>query len=285
MGLIPNILFVTNMLNINIITILEYGFIQRAFITGTFVAILCSVLGLFLVLRHLSLIGDGLSHVSFGAIALGLFLGIFPIYAAIPVVILGSLAILALTQKTKVYGDAAIGIVSSVGLASGVILASVSRGFNVDLLSYLFGNILAISQSEMFFSIALSVVVLTIIYLFYYDLFSVTFNEEHAKVTGINVKAINTMLVVLTAITVVLSIRVVGIMLISAFFILPSVTALQLAKRFKAAIIISALTSVIAVIIGIMASFLLNIPTGAMIVMVNFIFLLLALGYRKVMPK
>ena len=267
--------------NIDITTILQYGFIQRAFVTGIFVAILCSVLGLFLVLRRLSLIGDGLSHVSFGAIALGLFLGVFPIYAAVPVVVLGSLAILALTEKTKIYGDAAIGIISSVGLASGVILASVAGGFNVDLLSYLFGNILAISQGEMIFSIVLSAVVLIVIFLFYYDLLSVTFNEEHAQVTGVKVKAMNTMLVVLTAITVVLSIRVVGIMLISAFLILPSVTALQLAKGFKAAIIISALTSVIAVIVGILISFLLNIPTGAMIVMINFVFLLLALGYRK----
>lgn len=270
---------------INFATILQYGFIQRAFITGTFVAILCSVLGLFLVLRRLSLIGDGLSHVSFGAIALGLFLGIFPIYVAIPVVVLGSLAILALTQKTKVYGDAAIGIISSVGLATGVILASISSGFNVDLLSYLFGNILAISQSEMIFSITLSLVVLLVIYFFYYDLFSVTFNEELAKVTGINVAAINTMLVVLTAITVVLSIRVVGIMLISAFLVLPSVTAFQLAKGFKAAIFISAVTSIFAVITGILTSFLLNIPTGAMIVMINFIFLLLALGYRKIIRQ
>ena len=113
--------------------ILQYGFIQRAFVTGAFVAILCSSLGLFLVLRRLSLIGDGLSHVSFGAIAVGLFLGFYPLYAAIPLVVLSSLLILKLTQKARVYGDAAIGIVSSVALAGGVILASLSGGFNVDL--------------------------------------------------------------------------------------------------------------------------------------------------------
>lgn len=269
----------------NIITILQYGFIQRAIITGIFVALLCSVLGLFLVLRRLSLIGDGLSHISFGGVALGLFLGIFPVYIAIPIVILGALAILTLAEKMKVYGDAAIGIISSIGIASGIILASISHGFNIDLFSYLFGNILAITRGEMYLSIALSLVVLTVISFFYYDLFSITFDAEHAKVTGINVKIINTILVMLTAITVVLSIRVVGIMLISAFIVLPSVTALQVARGFKSAVIISAVTSVITVIIGIFTSFFLNIPTGAMIVVINFILLLLAFGYKKVRAR
>jgi len=269
----------------NIINIFQYSFIQRAIISGIFVALLCSVLGLFLVLRRLSLIGDGLAHISFSGVALGLFLGVLPIYIAIPVVILGALAILVLMDKIKIYGDAAIGIISSVGIAGGVILASISHGFNLDLLSYLFGNILAISISEMYLSIALSLLVLMVVSFFYYDLFSVTFNEEHAKVTGVRVRIINVMLVVLTAITVVLSIRVVGIMLISAFIVLPSVTALQLARGFKSAVIISAITSVIAVIIGIIVSFILNIPTGAMIVAVNFIFLILAFGYKKIAAR
>ncbi|MBA4319846.1 MAG: ABC transporter, partial [Flavobacterium sp.] len=127
---------------------LSYEFIQRAYFAGTFIAALCAMLGLILVLRKLSLIGDGLSHVSFGAIALGLFFGVYPFYLAIPIVILASYLILRLTEKAKIYGDAAIGIVSSIGIAGGVILASLSRGFNVDLFSYLFGNILAISNQE-----------------------------------------------------------------------------------------------------------------------------------------
>jgi zinc transport system permease protein len=269
----------------NFITIFQYSFIQRAIITGIFVALLCSTLGLFLVLRRLSLIGDGLAHISFGGVALGLFLGVFPIYIAIPTVIIGALIILVLMDKIKIYGDAAIGIIASVGIAAGVILASISHGFNLDLLSYLFGNILAISIGEMYLSIALSIVVLLVISLFYYDLFSITFNEEYAKVAGVRVRVINTMLVVLTAITVVLSIRVVGIMLISAFIVLPPVIALQLAKGFKSAIIVSAITSVITVILGILVSFILNIPAGAMIVIANFIFLLLAIGYKKIASK
>lgn len=265
--------------------ILQYGFVQRAFVTGVFVAVLCSSLGLFLVLRRLSLIGDGLAHVSFGAIAIGIFLGFYPLYAAIPLVVGGSLLILKLTQKAKVYGDAAIGIVSSASLAGGVILASLSGGFNVDLLSFLFGNILAISDVEMVTSIALSAVVIALIYLFYDELFSLTFNEELAQVTGIKTEKMNTMLVVLTAITVVLSVRVVGIMLVSSLLILPAVTALQIARSFKKAILFSSLIAIVSLLVGVLLSFVSNLPTGATVVMVNFILFVLTLGYTKYATK
>jgi zinc transport system permease protein len=265
----------------NLLQILEYGFIQRAFITGAFVAILCSALGLFLVLRRLSLIGDGLAHVSFGAIAIGLFLGFYPLYVAIPFVVLSSILILKLTQKARVYGDAAIGIVSSAALAGGVILASLSGGFNVDLFSYLFGNILAISQLEMITSIALSLIVLLAIYFFYYELFSITFNEELASVGGIKTEKINTMLVVLTAITVVLSVRVVGVLLVSSFLVLPAVTALQIAKSFKNAILFSSVSAIVSLVFGVLTSFIFNLPTGATIVMANFLLFIFVLVYTK----
>ena len=268
----------------NILTILQYGFIQRAIITGIFVALLCSTLGLFLVLRRLSLIGDGLSHVSFGAIAIGLSLGIYPLFVALPLVVLASLAILKLTEKAKVYGDSAIGILSSVALAIGVILASTSHGFTVDLFSYLFGNILAISSLEMFVSIALSLIVLVVLSLFYYDLVSLSFNEQLAQISGVSTKKINTLLVILTAITVVLSVRVVGIMLISSLLILPAVTALQIARSFKSALFLSSLSAAFALLCGIFISFLVNIPTGATVVLVNFLFFILILLYNWVQP-
>jgi len=128
------------MSNIEILNLLQYSFIQKAFLAGSFIAITCSILGLFLVLRKMSLIGDGLSHVSFGAIALGLYLGIYPFYIAVPLVMIASILILKISEKAKVYGDAAIGIVSAVGISSGIILASLSNGFNVDLFGFLFGN-------------------------------------------------------------------------------------------------------------------------------------------------
>lgn len=263
-------------------TLFQYSFIQNAFVAGSFVGIICSTLGLFLVLRKMSLIGDGLSHVSFGAIALGLFFGVYPFYVAIPVVMLGSLLILKITEKAKVYGDASIGIVSAVGLASGVMLASKSRGFTVDLMSYLFGNILSISSSEVVLTIVLSIVVLVIIYILYWDLFSATFDEEYAKTTGIKTNQINIILTLLTAVTVVLTVKVVGVMLVSALLILPAITALQLAKSFSAAMIFGGGVSLLSVLTGIALSFYLDLPAGATIVMVNAIIFGMVLMYKKV---
>ena len=254
---------------------------QRAYLAGSFIAVLCAMLGLFLVLRKLSLISDGLSHVSFGAIALGLFFGVYPFYVAIPVVLIASYFILKLTQKAKMYGDAAIGIVSAIGIAGGVILASLSKGFNVDLFSYLFGNILSISNREVCLTLGLSLLVLSVIILLYNDLFSTTFDEEYARITGIRTERINLILTFLTAGTVVLAIKVVGIMLGSALMILPAVTALQIAKGFKVAMIISILVAIVSVLVGITISFFLDLPAGASIVMFNVIIFIIALAVRK----
>jgi len=265
-----------------ILDFLQYSFIQKAFIAGSFIAIVCSALGMFLVLRKMSLIGDGLSHVGFGAIAVGIFFGIYPFYVAVPLVMIGSLLILKITQKAKVYGDAAIGIISAIGISGGVILASLSKGFNVDLFGYLFGNILSISDAEVILSIILSFIVLAVVYIYYWDLFSATFDEEYAKTTGIKTNFINTILTLLTAITVVLSVKMVGIMLVSALLILPSVTALQLANGFKTAMIIGGIVSLASVILGITISFFLNLPTGATIVMINALFFGISLLNKKV---
>ncbi|OIQ04459.1 MAG: ABC transporter [Candidatus Moranbacteria bacterium CG2_30_41_165] len=269
------------MIDTSFFTFFEYAFIQKAFIAGGFVALTCATLGMFLVLRRMSLIGDGLSHVSFGAIALGLFFGVYPLYIAVPVVMIGSYFILKITEKAKVYGDAAIGIVSAVGISGGVILASLSKGFNVDLFSYLFGNILAISETEVIFSVTLSFLVLSMLYFFYWDLFSATFDEEYAKTTGIHTNFINILLTLLTAVTVVLSIKVVGVMLVSALLILPSVSALQIARGFKQALFLSILFSLLSVFFGIIFSFLFDIPAGATIVMLSVIFFMLTLVYKK----
>jgi zinc transport system permease protein len=265
-----------------ILDFLQYSFIQRAFLAGSFIAVICAALGLFLVLRKMSLIGDGLSHVSFGAIALGLFLGVYPFYIAVPVVMAGSYVILKITEKAKVYGDAAIGIISAVGIASGIILASASKGFNVDLFSYLFGSILSISTTEVWLAVILSFIVLTILYFYYWDLFSATFDEEYARTTGIKTSYISTILTLLTAVTVVLSVKMVGVMLVSALLILPAVTALQLARGFKTAMLIAAVTALASVFLGITFSFFLDLPTGATIVIINAFFFALALLYKKI---
>jgi len=250
-------------------------------VAGCFIAVLCSVLGTFLVLRRLSLIGDGLAHVTFGGVAVGLLFGAYPFYMAIPIVMASALGILKLIDKARLYGDAAIGIVSSLGIAGGILIASAAGGFNIDLFSYLFGNILAISRVEVWTSVLLCFCLIVVIALYYHELLAITFDEESAKASGIKTTRINRILVLLTALTVVLAMKVVGIMLVSALLIIPPVTALQCARGFKTTIIISCLTGIVAVMAGVTISFVLDLPAGASIVIVSFgIFLVSFLGAR-----
>jgi len=225
----------------NLLEILSYGFIQRALLAGTLIGMLCSTLGVFLVLRRMSLIGDGLAHVTFGSSAVAIALQLYSassLLISLPLVLLSSLGILKLTEKTRLSGDAAIGIVSSVGISTGIILASIGGGYNVDLLGYLFGNILAISREEVYIAAVLFAVVMLLLYLFFNDLFAITFNEELARVSGIRTNLINSVLVLLTALSVVLAMKLVGIMLISSLLILPAASALQLARSFRTCLII-----------------------------------------------
>jgi zinc transport system permease protein len=261
---------------------LSYGFMQRAVIAGSFIAALCAMLGVFLVLRRLSLIGDGLSHVTFGALALGLFFNVTPVYIALPVVVLSSLGIMKLTEARHIYGDAAIGIVSALGIAVGILLVSVNKGFNIDLFSYLFGNILAITKTEVRISIGLAAAVIVLVAFFYYDLVAVTFDEECARAEGINTKAVNKMLVILTAVTVVLAMKVVGIMLVSALLIMPAVTALQIAKGFRMTMLVAVIAAVVSVWTGITLSFFLDWPSGATIVLVSFVLFISSFLYHKI---
>lgn len=267
------------------IQFLQYPFIQRAIITGSFIGIACSALGLFLVLRKMSLIGDGLAHVSFAAIALSLFLGIYPLWISLPFVVIGSIVIMKISEKTKLFGDASIGIVSSICIAIGVLVTSLSKGFNADLFSYLFGNILTINNTELWFSVLLSSIVIFVIYFFYWDLFSTTFDEEYAKTTGVKTYFINYLLNILTAITVLLSIKVVGTMLVSALLILPATTSLQVSKKFKKTIIICCIISLISVLLGIFISLYFDLPIGAIIVLVNAALFFIGLIYKKYFSK
>jgi len=257
---------------VDAIGLLAHGFIQRALIAGSCIAVLCSTLGVFLVLRRLSLIGDGLAHVTFGSVALGLLLKSYPFYVAVPVVMLSSLGILKLMEKARLYGDAAIGVVSSLGVAGGVLLASVAGGFNVDLFSYLFGSILSISKAEVVVSAVLSLCLLAVILLLYQELFSITFDEEAARTSGVKTTLVNRILVLLTALTVVLATKMVGVMLVSALLILPPVTALQMARGFRAMMVYSSCAGLLSVVLGIFISFAADLPTGAVIVLLNFLF-------------
>lgn len=266
------------------IKILSYGFMQKALISGILIALCSSLLGVFLVLKRYAMIGDGLAHVSFASVALALFLNQQPLILSLPLVMLASFFIMRLNEKTALYGDAAIGLVSSFAMAVGVMLASVATGFNVDLFSYLFGSILVIRTQELILTLVLAVVILGVIFFYYKDLFAITYDEEFSKTLHLPVERLNQLISVLTAITIVLGIRIVGTMLISAMIIFPAITALQFARSFRCALTGAALISLLCVITGVFASYFLDLPTGSTIVIINGIFFAVTFGLKKVLP-
>lgn len=250
----------------DIINMFSYHFMQRAFIVGVLVSLCAALLGVSLVLKRYSMIGDGLSHVGFGALAIASAFGIAPLWLAVPVVIVSAVFLLNLQQSSKVKGDAAIAIISSASLAIGVITVSLTTGMNTEVSSYMFGSILSLSRSDTILSIILSLAVLILFILFYPRIFAVTFDETFAKATGTNTGFYNMLLAVLTAITVVLGMRMMGALLISSLIIFPALSAMRVCKSFKSVIITSAIISVLCFIVGITASYFLETPTGASIV-------------------
>ncbi len=265
-----------------IISALQYTFMQRALLVGIMIAISSSFLGIFLVLRRYSMIGDGLAHVSFATVAFALLFQQSPLIISIPIVILASFLILKLSEENRIGGDAAIGLVASFSVALGVFVSSLAKGFNVDLFSYLFGSILVIGQSDVIFSIILSITVIGVILFYFQDLFALTYDEEYAVVMGKKPKKLSRILAVLTSITIVLGIRVVGTMLISSLIIFPTVTALQLNRGFKQTIALAIIISISAVVLGIFASFAFNFPTGSTIVLVNSAFFAISFLIRVI---
>lgn len=268
----------------NFVDLFSYGFVQRAMVAGVLIAAVSALLGLFLVLRRFSLIGDGLAHTTFGSVAAVILIGISPLdvtLAALPLVIISSLAIYKLTSSRKINADAAIGILSSLGIAVGVIFASLSGGFNVDLFSYLFGNILTVNNTELLLSFIVFLVVVAVVVYFYDDLFAVTFDQELAQSMGVKTGRINVILFLLAAVAAVLAMKVAGIMLVSALLILPALAALQLSVGFRTTMIAAVGFACTAVVCGIIFAFLLNLPAGAMIVLFNIFFLLLVFAAKK----
>jgi len=249
--------------------ILQFGFIQRALISGIAVAVSCSVIGLFLVLRRQSLYGDALSHVAFGGIAIGLFTNIYPLWTAFAVSILASIGITKLRESTKISGDSAVAVLLSAGLAIGVVLIGLSGGFSLDLYSFLFGSILLISNNDQMTILVLSLIVLTIMYKMSRKLMYIAFDEEQAKVGGIDVTKINYLFIVLASVTVISSVRLVGVLLISSLIVIPNLTAMMFGKGFKKTLLISISTASLSVIAGIMISYVMNLAPGGTIVIIS----------------
>ena len=261
--------------------IFTYGFMQRALISGIAIALLCSVVGLFLVLRRYSLFGDAVAHSSFGGIALGLLLGIYPMWTAYVISIISALIITRIKQKFDISGEASVAILLSSGIAFGLILISISGGFSVDIFSFLFGSILLVSTEDTILILGLTGAILIVILLLYRELIYSTFNEEQAKVSGIPVEKINYLIVFIAGITVVTSIQLVGILLISALFVIPNVTAIMFGRSFKQTAILSISFAISAVVIGILISYLLDITPSGSIVMLSIAIFAVTIGLKS----
>jgi len=252
-----------------VLDIFTYGFMQRALITGIAIAVICSLVGLFLVLRRYSLFGDALAHMAFGGIAVGLFLNVYPLWSAFVVSILSALGITKLRKTTKISGDAAVAVLLSSGLAVGVLLVSASKGFTVDLFSFLFGSILLTSMEDTLLITGISAGIVATVIMLRKQLLYITFDEEQAKVSGLPIDKLNYVFMILASVTVITSMRLVGILLISALIVLPNVTSMMIGKGFKKTVIISISLSVAAVVSGIIISYYLNLAPSGTIVMVS----------------
>lgn len=248
--------------------LLQYGFVVRGLVAGIIIAAIAPFIGIFLVLRRYSLIADTLSHVSFAGIAIGFLFGINPIITAIIASVLSSIAIERLRISKKVYGESALSLFLSGSLAIAIVLISFYHGFNTNLTNYLFGSIVTVQQSDLYVIAIVSCIVIMLLVGFYKELIYISFDEDAAIVSGIPVRLINIILIVLAALVVALSIPIIGILLISALIVIPVLTALQFRKSFKATLIIAETVSVVSVIAGIITSFYLNLSTGGTIVLI-----------------
>ncbi|MDQ4074373.1 MAG: metal ABC transporter permease [Thermoproteota archaeon] len=248
--------------------IFQYEFIQRAIISGIAISVSCSLLGLFLILKRFSLFGDAMAHVAFGGVSLGLFLKSNPVWVSFIVSILGGLAIVKLSSSKRVYSDSSIAVLLSFGLGMGLVLIGLSGGFSIDINSYLFGSILLVNYEETIISISFSLVIVTFIILFYRRLVYLVFNEEQAKVSGLNITFLNYLFIVLTTISIVNSIRLIGILMVSSLLVISNVASLLLSYGFKKTMIISVVYSVLSVTMGIVLSYEIDVPPSGMIVII-----------------
>ena len=266
------------------ITVLSYPFMQRALIVGILISVCSALLGASLVLKRYSMIGDGLSHVGFGALALAATLNLAPLIIAIPVVIVAAVLLLRLAGNSKIKGDSAIAVISTSALAIGVIIVSVS-GTNTDLSNYMFGSILSLSREDTVTSIVVTVLVAILFLFFYHRIFAVTFDEEFSKATGTKVSLFNTILAVLTSVTVVIGMRMMGTLLVSSLIIFPALSSIRVCKTFKGVTITAAVISVLSFLTGLFLSYKLSFPTGATIVITNLSILLVSYVYKKIKDK
>ncbi len=264
------------------LSMMTQEFIQRAFVIGIIVALLSSILSVFIVLRKISLIGDGLSHTAFGGLALGYYVGVLPLWIAGGVVLLGSIGITKTMRSSRISGDAAVAIFLQLGLSSGIVLLSLARGFGINLESLLFGSILLVSFDHILQALLVLAATFTFVLLFYKELAYSTFDEVQAKAAGVNTWFFQYAISVLAGIAIIVSIPIVGVLLISALLVLPAVTSLQIGRSLWQTVILSPIFGTLSAILGLIGSIILDTASGAMIVLVGLAIFLLTLSAKQI---
>ena len=267
------------------ISLFKYDFFVSALIIGTLVSVCAALLGVSLVLKRYSMIGDGLSHVGFGASAVALAFGVAPLYIAIPAVLAAAFLLLKLGKNTSIKGDAATALFASSALAIGYTAAKLTSGGNIDISNYMFGSIYTLGREDLIITVVVALIVLTLYALFYNKLFSVTFDEDFAKATGIKTHLYNSLLACLTAVTVVIGMRMMGTLLISALIIFPVLSAIKLAKSYKSVIITAVVVSLVGFLGGLFLSLALQTSPGSSVVIVNLAIYLICTVFHKILKK
>lgn len=266
----------------------QYDFLRHTFLTGLLIGIIAPLLGTFIVVRRLSLIADALSHVTLAGIALGMLIEkkiapglIAPLYSGMGFSVIGSIFIEKLRGVYQAYQELAIPIILSGGVGLSVIFISLADGFNSELLSYLFGSVSAVSQKDFYSILGISIIIILVVRVFYKELVTLSFDEEHAEVSGIHAKRIHLLFIVLTALVIAASIRIVGVLLVSALMTLPVAASMRIARGFKQMMLFSIVFGELAVIIGLISGYYFSIPPGGTIVVVSITILLLSIGMKR----
>lgn len=260
----------------------EYAFMQRAYFAGLIVAVLCPTVGIYLVLRRLSMIGEMFAHVSLAGVALGIFTGVYPLAAALGFSLGAAAALESLRRTYRVFTDLAIAIIISAGLSLAVVLIGLSRAFNVDLYSYLFGSVIAISTQDLWLVAAVGLLVVSFALLFQKELFFIAFDEEAARSAGVAVDLVNLLFVAATALTISVSMRVVGILLVSSLITLPVAAALQVGRSFRTTALFAYAFAAFSVLCGLFVSYHANLAPGGSIVLTAVVLFVFAAAYRKI---
>lgn len=263
----------------------QYAFMQRAYLAGLVVAVLCPTIGIYLVLRRLSLIGEMFAHVSLAGVALGIFAGVYPLATALGISLGAAAALESLRRTYRVFTDLAIAIIISAGLSLAVVLIGLSRAFNIDLHAYLFGSVIAISARDLWLVAAVGLLVLGFALLFRKELFFIAFDEEAARSSGVAVDLVNLLFMAATALTISVSMRVVGILLVSSLITVPVAAALQVGRSFRSTALLAYVFAVLSVLCGLFVSYHANLAPGGSIVLTAVALFVLAAGYRKIFSR